>query len=231
MLRAVTREEMKEIDHRATEQFGVPGIVLMENAGRSVADVVEAILKPNGNGRVLVLCGHGNNGGDGFVAARHLFNRGRGVRVALFCPPRKITGDARTNYEILEKMELPIQRYLSDEQMTLLKGELLAAKVIVDALLGTGAKGEIREPLRTVIEMANNVGRPIVAVDTPSGLDVNTGKALGVCIEASRTVTCGLPKTGFYRETGAQVVGYVHVADLGCPKQLFELANQEAEAD
>jgi NAD(P)H-hydrate epimerase len=210
-MRHVTRREMQEIDRRATEEFGVSADTLMENAGRAVADVVEERISRSCP--VVVVCGKGNNGGDGFVAARHLAERGFEVEV-LALEPRydPATPAGRAWEKVRDRVEF-VGRF---------KTRPMAA--IVDALLGTGLSREVRGRERDLIQAMNSFDPrwfPIVAVDIPSGLDADTGRPLGAAVPATATVTLGLPKVGFLRPEAQPYVGEVIVADIGFPPELL----------
>jgi NAD(P)H-hydrate epimerase len=216
MPRAVTREEMREIDRVAIEEFGVPSVALMESAGRAVSDAVAELLP--GGGFVIVLAGKGNNGGDGWVAARRLHARGFGVEIyeAAGAP----AGDAAVFRAVVAKMALPIA-----PADAALAARLQSADAIVDALLGTGLSGEVRDEMAALIRAVNaagGAGVPVVSVDTPSGLDCNDGRELGACVRAHTTVTFALPKRGFARGTGPERAGRVVVADIGIPPEAVD---------
>lgn len=206
-MKSITREQAREIDRRAVEEIGVPSICLMENAGRQVADVA-CNMAPSG--RVLVVCGTGNNGGDGFVAARHLFLRGVEVEAVLLGSEEKLTPDARINYNaaIGSGVTVTIVETLPEKSRF---------SLVVDALLGTGISGDVRGPYVSAINAINDSALPVLSVDIPSGLDCNTGKILGVCVRAERTVTFILPKVGFTKASGPDMCGTVTVADIGIP--------------
>jgi len=218
----LTREQIRELDRRAIEEFGIPGVVLMENAGRAVADAASA-LQPR---RVAIICGKGNNGGDGYVCARHLFNRGAQPAVLVFAQLDQIAGDAAINLEIIRRMRLDILDVTVPEQLEAVQQRLVTADLVVDALLGTGAAGEVRGIIRSGIEIINRCGKPVLAVDIPSGLDANTGEVLGACVRADTTVTFVAPKTGFTRGRGPEHVGRVIVAEISIPRQLLPHAGQ-----
>src|SRR5262249_25949984 len=150
------------------------GVVLMENAGRGAA---ELLISLGIHGRVLICCGKGNNGGDGFVIARHLDNRGVPVRVLLFCRPDELTGDAAVNYGIIAKAGLPVQIHAGSQvDLTALQRELSSAEWVVDALFGTGLSGAVRPPFDDVINTINASRARVFAADIPSGLDCDTGR-------------------------------------------------------
>jgi hydroxyethylthiazole kinase-like uncharacterized protein yjeF len=167
-------------------------------------------------GRVMVICGSGNNGGDGFVAARHLFLRNVPVAVFLLGREEKLTPDAATNYTAARNCGVPVSvgDDIREAGLDYISGRFA---LIVDALLGTGVKGEVRDPYASAIGAINETGVPVVSVDVPSGLDCDTGRPLGVCVKAARTVTFILPKVGFSRTDGPKMCGEVTVADIGVP--------------
>jgi hydroxyethylthiazole kinase-like uncharacterized protein yjeF len=218
--RPLTREQIREIDRVAIEERGIPGVVLMENAGRSVADEAE-LLRAGPRERVCILCGRGNNGGDGYVAARHLALRGLKPTVFLLTRPDELRGDAKTNFDILAQTGVPIIPIEQPSHLAAVEQRCREAAVVIDALLGTGAQGEVRELMAAAIRIANASGVPILAVDIPSGLDANTGEVLGVCIEATVTVTFVAPKVGFFCGEGPAKVGHVIVADIGLPREFY----------
>ncbi|MGD9644734.1 MAG: NAD(P)H-hydrate epimerase [Pirellulales bacterium] len=224
---ALNRQQCREVDRRACEEYGISSLVLMENAGRGVVDLLEEL---GIAGPVLVACGRGNNAGDGFVIARHLDLRGHEVRVALCNPPRDYSPDAAANYQIVERAGLALSR-LFESDGTPLDDELLVARLseltdgtswIVDALLGTGARGEPRPPLDHVIDELNRASTPIVAVDVPSGLDCDSGVAAQRTIVAKHTATFVANKIGFLTAGAARFTGEVHVLDIGAPRRLID---------
>ena len=213
-MRAMSRDQVRDVDRRALEQFRMPSLLLMENAGRGAAQRLEQL---GVSGQVVICAGKGNNGGDGFVIARHLENHGHNVRVLLFSSPDGLEGDALTNYRILEAACTPLAVISPDVQNTVPR-VLAEADWIVDALLGTGTRGQVREPFSTAIRQINESGRKVLAVDLPSGLDCDTGEPLGCCVRADHTVTFVARKIGFDRPGAADLVGAVHVVDIGVPR-------------
>jgi len=218
--KSLRRDELRELDRRATEEYGVPGIVLMENAGRGAA---ELLLELGAHGPVVVCCGRGNNGGDGYVIARHLDIHGIPVRVLLFAVPQSLEGDAAANYQILVRAGLTISVHAQAPlAMHAIRQEIQQAEWVVDALFGTGLQGAVRPPLDAVIEAINTADKPVLAVDIPSGLDCDTGQPLGATVRARHTATFVGMKAGFDKPGAAAWVGEVHVLSIGAPRQLVE---------
>ena len=217
----LTRDQVRELDRRAIEQFGVPGVVLMENAGRGMAELLRSL---GVNGPVTVCCGKGNNGGDGFVIARHLDNAGLSVRVLLFTEPASLTGDAAVNHRILApsgvSMEVWAGPSLDEEK---LRRELSTADWIVDALFGTGLRGAVQPPFDRIIAAVNAAGVRVFAVDIPSGLDCDTGLPLGIAVKARHTATVAAMKKGFLHPSASEWLGQVHLIDMGAPRRLLEM--------
>ena len=215
----LTRSQVRDLDRRAVQDFGVPALVLMENAGRGAA---ELLLSVGIHGPVAICCGKGNNGGDGFVIARHLDNRGIPVRVLLFARPEDLTGDAAINYRIIARSGLAITVH-ADHSVNdnALQADLSKAEWIVDALFGTGLTGPLREPFDRVVAAINASGAHILAVDIPSGLDCDTGQPLGPTVRAEHTVTFVAEKKGFENPQAKTWTGQVHVVDIGAPRCLL----------
>ncbi len=233
---ALTRDQCREIDRRATADYGIPSIVLMENAGRGCTDVLERL---GIDGPVVILCGKGNNAGDGFVIARHLEIRGHTCRVLLLCPPYELRGDAATNFAILQKTGVPIVEVGAASQVALDPGpprlggptsELTThahdATWLIDALLGTGATGDPRPPFDTAIDWMNAHPARKLAVDVPSGLDCDTGEPSAHTVRADLTCTLTAMKIGFTQPAAKEFTGTIHICDIGLPPQLIEFGQQ-----
>ncbi len=218
----VTREEMRELDRRAIEEFGIPAIVLMENAGRGAAEEAARLCRERSlGGPVLAFCGAGNNGGDGFVIARHLANAGYDVRI--FCCFDRAKADrareAGVNLAICEHMGLPILDLRDRGQVEAVRGHLREGVLVLDAIFGIGLSQPPREPYATLIRLLNEAGQATLAVDVPSGLDADSGRPLGVALRADVTATMGCPKVGF-RGAAASYLGRLVVVDIGMPASL-----------
>jgi NAD(P)H-hydrate epimerase len=216
----LTRAQVREIDRRAIEEYHIPGIVLMENAARSLADVVPAMLD-NPAGVVSIVCGGGNNGGDGFALARHLSIRRIRVNVCLVTEPSALKGDALANYRILCAMRtVNMWQHVEGQIGMVCPGA--STRLIVDAIFGTGLSRPPGGLAASAIDLMNAADVPIVAVDVPSGLDCNTGEPLGACVKATQTVTFVAEKVGFANPDSKQYTGEITVGDIGCPRELIE---------
>ena len=215
----LSREQVRDVDRRAIEDYGMNGLVLMENAGRGCVDL---LLQLGVDGPVAVVAGRGNNAGDGFVIARHLENRGIEVHVLLCSSPKDLRGDALANYRILEHAQTPVTVIEHPEQSESWTGHVEGADWIVDALLGTGTRGEIRAPFDSVIAAVNRAKKRVLAVDLPSGLDCDTGDTLGVCVAAQHTATFVATKPGFLHDGAGEWTGEIHVVDIGVPRRLLD---------
>jgi len=226
-MKVATAEEMRQLDRRAIEDVGIPGAVLMENAGLHVVRVMQEHSSDLREKKVLIVCGKGNNGGDGFVVARHLSNRGVDIRVTLLAEKHSLKGDAKLNFTIAEKMNIPIIEITSNEQIPAFRNLLQQADIVVDAILGTGITEAVQGFYKNIIESINKTHKQIVAVDIPSGLSADTGVVPGSCVHADVTVTFGLPKRGLILYPAANYVGDLHVVDIGIPKHLIEEAQFE----
>lgn len=215
-----TVKQIQELDKLAIEKYGIPSLVLMETAGRAVAQEVIKQVKRIRDPHACVICGLGNNAGDGFVIARHLINAGIKTSVFLIGEGSRLKHDAAVNYRILKKL-----KYLITEvgaAHVLLVHDIARADIIVDAIFGVGLNRDILDPFRNVIEVINKSGKKVISVDTPSGLDGTSGKIYGICVRADVTVTFTFAKTGFFKNQGSRHVGKVVVADIGIPPALQE---------
>jgi len=223
----LTRDEVREVDRHAIEDLGIPGVALMENAGRAVTEAVQDLLsemgaRPGETGRgisdrqescVAIVCGRGNNGGDGYVVARHLANADVEAIIYLLCDPADLKGDAATNFKIIRRMGVPVVLVHGPSDLI----PAGRADVIVDAIFGTGLRGAVRPPYDALIGFINELRRPVVAVDIPSGLDCDSGAPLGAAVNATRTVTFVALKKGFENPASEAYTGEVTVASIGAP--------------
>ena len=225
MLKLTSAAQMREMDRRTIEDFGVPSLVLMENAALRVVEVIAERFGPLRGKRIGVVCGKGNNGGDGLAVARHLATRfGAEIEVWLAAEPQLLTGDAAANFKMASRFGLS---FLTSDSPRMKGG---GVDLIVDALLGTGIKGSVEGELAEVIKAVNENDCPIIAVDVPSGLDADTGKVEGACVKATLTVTFALPKFGLMVYPGAEYVGELIVADIGMPRQVMAADDVQVSA-
>lgn len=216
-MKIVTAEEMRRIDEAAINDYGIPGMVLMENAGLRV---LEAVGELAGNeARIVVMCGRGNNGGDGLVVARHLYNRGARVTVVLLAAATDLRGDAQANLTIAQRLGVPI---IESPPTRVLNRLAEDADLIVDGILGTGARGAIRGLSLAAIRAIRRCKGRVVAIDIPSGVSGDDGSVLGEAVRADVTVTFALPKIGLYTYPGRAYCGNIQVADIGIPRALLE---------
>jgi len=207
----LTTEQMIEVDRLMIEEWGIRLIQMMENAGRNLAELARGLMGATvRDKRLAVLCGNGNNGGGGMTAARHLHNWGAHVEVLLVGDENRLKDVPAHQWRILQKL-----------QVTRSTLELASAGLILDAMLGYGAIGDPRPPIADWIHLANESGRPILSLDSPSGLDTTTGTPGSPCIRASATLTLALPKTGLLSPTAKPFVGDLYLADIGVPPELY----------
>ena len=229
-MRVLDTEQMREADRRTIEDIGIPSIVLMENAGRQAVAAMEAAYEDLGSSRVAVICGRGNNGGDGFVIARTLVQRGVETAVFLLGSVADVRGDARTNLEILGRIGMTVVEITNAQEWELHFSELSDVDVIVDAILGTGFHGKLTGLFETVVADLNSLGVPIVAIDLPTGVSADTASLDGPAVEASMTVTLAAPKIPLILPPADSHAGDLVIADIGIPLPLLdELEGQHLE--
>lgn len=224
----LTRNQVRQADELAQSDYGLPGIVLMENAGHGAARILDALYGPRGIG--LVACGTGNNGGDGLVIARHLHNAGWSVRVLICGDPASMTPDCAANDRTIQAMGM--ERVVASEAAGLLSccEAIGSDTVVVDALLGTGFKGSVRPALAALIERLNATPkRALAAIDVPSGLDCDTGLPGGTAVYADQTITFVAMKPGFLTDSGRTFTGQCRVVDIGVPRGLIERVSRLAD--
>ena len=220
-MKRVTRKEMAAIDRCAIEEYKIPSIILMENAGRCAAEVALKMLKKNKGKKVSLFAGKGNNGGDGMVAARHLANKGYEVFCYLLGKSDSILSETRKkNLQILERMKLSIKTIPDLESLLNFRREIEESNLLLDAIFGIGLTGKLRSPYREIIEFLNGFKKPVLSLDIPSGLDADTGVA-ETAIIATETVTFALPKKGLYLNDGPEYSGKITVAEISIPKELL----------
>ncbi|PJC47012.1 MAG: NAD(P)H-hydrate epimerase [Candidatus Omnitrophica bacterium CG_4_9_14_0_2_um_filter_42_8] len=206
-MKIVSVKEMRELDRIAIEDNGIPSIALMENAGRAVSEIALAGLKNIKNKKAAVFCGSGNNGGDGFVTARYLFNKGINVSVYLIGKRANLKNDPKVNAEALDNIGVEIREISAPVS--------LDYGLIIDAVFGIGLNGVVKEPAKSIISDLNKKSAVVISVDVPSGLDADTGEILGVSVKAGITVTMQFPKQGFYKNKGLEYTGKIITVDIG----------------
>jgi len=203
---------MQEIDQKAIEERRIPSIMLMENAGRRISEVCVGMLGSAKGKKIAVFCCAGNNGGDGFVAARYLREQGAEVSVNVIGDRSQIKHDPKINLGRLENTEVNVRDIDSPVSVD--------ADLVIDAIFGIGLKGEVKEPVRSIIKDLNEKNLDIVSADVPSGLDADTGEVLGEAIKAKKTVTMQFAKKGFYINKGSEYTGEIIVVDIGIPEDI-----------
>jgi NAD(P)H-hydrate epimerase len=225
----LSRQQARRLDQKAMQELAIPGLVLMENAGRGMAELLLSFGVP---GRVVCCCGKGNNGGDGLVIARHLAHAGASVWVVVFAEPARLPADAAANYAIIERLSsratagnqpgppVTLATYPADVGDQRLAAELAGADWVVDALFGTGLRGPVPAPFERIIAAINASGGRVLAVDIPSGLDCDSGQPCGPTVRADHTATVAAAKKGFDQPAAASWLGQVHVIDLIAGKVL-----------
>lgn len=215
-MRVATASQIAEIDRRTIEEFGIPASMLMERAGQAIANAAMSMLSALDSPRVVVVCGKGNNGGDGLVAARDLRLKGVHVEIILASAESEFSGEARRALEAARRDAVPTRAIRDPDADRILSG----AALIIDALFGTGFRGQARGEAAELINAINRTGTPVLAVDIPSGVSADTGSADGAAIRAAATITMGLPKVGLLVFPGADLAGSIFVADIGYPGTL-----------
>jgi NAD(P)H-hydrate epimerase len=221
-MKVATTQQMQAIDRRTIEEIGIPGLVLMENAGLQTVLAMERFFGSLRGKKICLVCGKGNNGGDGLVIARHLHNRGGEVSIVLLGRKTDIKRDAKVNLEIALMMNLALVELVSEDELCLLDERMASSQIIVDAIFGTGLRDAPRSFYQQVIGRINASSKPVVAVDIPTGLSASTGEILGCSIQAALTVTFGLPKVGLVYGINRQYAGQLEVADISIPKTVIE---------
>jgi ADP-dependent NAD(P)H-hydrate dehydratase / NAD(P)H-hydrate epimerase len=221
-MRILNAAQMREADRFTIEEIGIPSLVLMENAGRQVVAAMEAAYESRLNGRVAVLCGRGNNGGDGFVVARTLLQRGIDASVFVIGSLADVRGDAKTNLDILGRLGVTVVEIGDEQSWELHFSEISHCSLIVDAIFGTGLKSALAGMMETIVADVNASSIPIVSIDLPSGMSADTPHAVGDCIDASMTVTLAAPKLPLVLPPGEEHAGDVVIADIGIPPDVID---------
>lgn len=224
-MKVVDGIQMKRLDQKALEEYRIPGIILMEQAGMAVADEVLKEIQRQENNKVMIICGLGNNGGDGFVTARHLFQRGIAVKVRIIGDVARVTGDTKTNYDILRKLKLDIKMLLDLQDIEKLSTEVDHCSIIVDAICGTGLNRDMSGLWKELIHTMNRSDKYILSIDIPSGVSAGTGNILGNAVRANKTVVLQLPKVGNINYPGAEYSQTMVIKDIGIPKEIIEQDN------
>lgn len=222
MIPLTTSSMMREIDRKAIEAFGIPGIVLMENAARGTFGAMVRHFPDLWKQRVGIVAGRGNNGGDAFAIGRYLLNRKVDCRIYLLGSMDGIKGDAQRNLEILRALSVSIQEIQTDRDLTRFKEEIGSFHLFIDGIFGTGLNAPVEGMFAEVIDLINRLRRPVVSIDIPSGLHADSGQVLGTCIQASLTATMGLPKRGLVVYPGAKYCGTLVIIDICLPTRLVE---------
>jgi NAD(P)H-hydrate epimerase len=221
-MRILNAAQMREADRYTIEEIGIPSLVLMENAGRQVVAAIEASFEAALQGRVAVLCGRGNNGGDGFVVARTLLQRGIDTAVFVIGAVADVRGDARINLDILGRLGVTVVEINDEQSWELHFSEVSQCSLIIDAIFGTGLRSPLSGMLETVVADVNAADIPIVAIDLPSGISADTAHLIGDCIDASMTVTLAVPKLPLILPPGEAYAGDVVIADIGIPYEVIQ---------
>ncbi len=220
----LSAKEMAGLDERTIREVGIPGIVLMENAARGAADFFLRIVPDLIDRRITVVAGSGNNAGDGFALARIYRSKGAQVSVVCLRSPKVLSGDALTNFQILERIAIPVTVWDEAKDFDTQWEPVRQSGAVIDAVLGTGLKSEVKGLYRDIIERLNGLDIPLLSVDIPSGLDATTGRPLGAAIKATATATFGFLKVGHLIERGPELAGQVEVIDIGIPPSLVQSA-------
>lgn len=223
-MRVCLSEEMRKADTVSINDYNIPGIVLMENAALGIINEIEKEVKKGKlpqKGRACIICGTGNNGGDGLAVARHLVSKSWDVEVFICGDVNKIKGDALINLDIIRKLNIPIYS-MEDSEIEVLDNILARSDLIVDGILGTGFKGKLKGSIEVVIDKINKQQKYVISIDNPTGLNCDTGFVETICIKANKTVTLGLPKVGLIINEGPHYCGELAVYGLSIPDQVYE---------
>lgn len=226
-MRLVKASEIKEMDRLSIHEIGIPGAVLMENAARGASRIFLEHFDPVEGSHVIIICGRGNNGGDGYVMARYLSQAGLKITVLILSETDKISGDALTNLDIIKRMGIEIKAAPDYEAWAGISASLAECDYIIDGILGTGLNSQVKGFYGSVIGDINKSGKPVTAIDIPSGLNADTGQVMGVAVKAELAVTFGFPKLGQLLFPGAELVGRLARIDIGIPDIVVERVSSE----
>lgn len=218
----VTANEMQKMDRMTIESFGLPGRILMENAGRGATQFFLEQFKEAKNKRIGVIAGRGNNGGDGFVIARYLAQKRINVTVYLLSKHQKVSGDAAANLKLLPPLKVPVIELPDAESFSAHETAMRHEAIWIDAILGTGLRSDVKGFFKNVVDFINGLNKPVFAVDIPSGLNSDTGRPCGTCIRADATATFAFAKTGHFLSPGADYTGNLKVIDIGVPPHIAD---------
>lgn len=222
-MKVLSPEQTRAMDRRAIEEFHIPGLLLMESAALRVAAAVEQRIRIAEGASIVIVCGKGNNGGDGLAVARHLKSRGGSPTVWLTAAPEAFSGDAAVNLELAERFAIPVGQ-ITPETLEPFTLDLQGSALIVDAIFGTGFKGPVTGTPAEAIDRINAAVRPVLSIDIPSGVDARSGAVEGSCVRAEVTVTFCAPKTGLLLYPGAALAGTIEVFSIGMPREILEEA-------
>ncbi len=211
--------EVRAREQQAIRELGMPSLLLMENAGRGIAELLVSL---GIAGKVTICCGKGNNGGDGLVIARHLDNAHIPVQVLLFAGPEQLSPDSAVNYRVLTGGGVKVDIHAGTLDREKVRVDLATSDWVVDAMFGTGLSGPLRPPFDEIVALINDSPAKVLAVDIPSGLDGDTGRPLGPTVRAQHTATLLAWKAGFVQEPAREWVGQVHLVDIGLPRKFLE---------
>lgn len=212
-----SRQEIYEIEKRTYEEFLIPPLILMENAGRETASEAKRMLSGAKKKNIIVLAGPGNNGGDGLVASRYLHCWRVPVKIFIFFDPSRTKEPSFTNYQIVVKMNISLEPF----SVSRMQEEIKNTSLIIDALFGIGLTRPIEGLERKVIELTNTAGIKVLSVDIPSGIDADSGEIFSVAVKADTTITFGFPKQGLYRNKGKKYAGRIKIVDIGYPPEVY----------
>ena len=216
-MKIATSQIMRNIDSYCIDVLGIPGIILMENAALKVMKNI-----PENNKKFVIVCSSGNNGGDGFVVARHLLNRGNYVEVFFLGSDENMSADALVNFNIIRNMGAKIIEVNNNEELEILRESIIKSEITIDAIFGTGLSREVKGIYSLAITIMNDNSKSILSIDVPSGFECNSGKVMGNCIRSNKTVTFELYKKGFLSYDAEAITGEIVIENIGIPKDVLD---------